>query len=303
MLSEIFYWVLNVSIVGSLMGLGLLALRRIKYLPRFVVYLLWLIPLFRLWSPFGLANRYSFLNLLSKFTTRTVVVWERAPGLTTSNFLMAADEYFPITYKTQLLEGVFTTASFVWIVVAAAGVLTAVLLYALTKSALKSAEHVRDNIYQSPQISSPAVYGIFRPKIILPTALAKGDSEYILMHERVHIARRDNLWRVAAVITACLHWFNPLVWIFLKCFFADMELACDAKVIRQLTAGQKKEYAVAVLTAAQGKAFFASAFGGAKTRVRIESILSYKKLTAFSAVCFAALFIAVAVVLLTNAAG
>jgi len=47
-----------------------------------------------------------------------------------------------------------------------------------------------------------------------------------------------------------------------------MELACDVKVVKKLSEQQTKEYASSVLAASVGKAFFASAFGGAKTRVR-----------------------------------
>lgn len=303
MLSEIFYWMLNLSIVGSLCGIIILALRRIKAIPRFAVYTLWIVPLARLWIPFGLANKYSLLNLLSKFTTKTVIVWERIPLFSISNFVMGANAYFPIAYKTDLLANVFAVASVVWSVIAAGSVIAAVLLYFFTKSELKNAELTEGNIYKSDKITAPAVYGVLKPKIIVPSAMAEGDTGYIVMHERVHIKRRDNLWRIAAVITACMHWFNPLIWVFLKYFFADMELSCDNKVLKNLDESRVKQYAAAVLTASQGNAFFACAFGGAKTRVRIENILSYKKLTAVSALCFGALIAAIAIVLITNAAG
>ena len=306
MLAELFYWVLNVSIIGSFAGLAVLALRRIKRLPRLMVCSLWVLPLLRFWIPFGIANKYSLLNVVSQFTTRTVVVWDPAPAgpeFTMTNAVMAAESYFPVIYKTASLEAVFRAASLLWIIVAAAAVIAAVLLYALTKSELKSAEHIEGDIFKSNKIVVPAVYGIIRPRIILPAALAQGDIGYILMHERVHMRRRDNLWRVVAVVTACVHWFNPLVWVLLKYFFADMELACDEKVVQELDEARVGEYASAVLSASSGKAFFASAFGGAKTKVRIENILSYKKLTAIASLCFAALVFAVAVILMTNAPG
>ncbi|HWQ41764.1 MAG TPA: M56 family metallopeptidase [Desulfosporosinus sp.] len=301
MLSELFYWVLNISIIGSVTGLVVLSLRKIKALPRLAIYVLWSLPLIRFWLPFGIANEYSLLNLISKFTTRTVVIWEEVPQLTTTNSIMGAKGYFPLEYKTDLLENVFKVASLVWIIVCCAAILTSVLLYFLTKSELKSMELIKSNIYKSDRIAAPAVYGIIRPRIVIPTALAGGDIDYILLHEQVHISRRDNLFRVIAVLTACFHWFNPLSWIFLKYFFADMELACDAKVLKSLNEKQIKEYALTILTCASGKTFFASAFGGAKTKVRIESILSYKKLTLLSSLCFAALIMAIAVIIITNA--
>lgn len=300
MLSEIFYWALNISIIGGITGLMVLVLRRIRKLPRFTIYLLWTLPLIRLWIPFGISNPLSFLNILSRYTTKTVIVWNN-PQFSIANSIQAANNYFPIVYKTSLLENVFRVASLVWIVIATAAIMTALLLYFFTKSELENAVRIKDNIYQSDRITSPAVYGVFHPKIIIPTSLINGEINYILLHEQVHIKRKDNLWKVFAIITACLHWFNPLVWVMLKSFFADMELACDTRVIKNLDQKQTNEYATAILYAANGKAFFASAFGGAKTKVRIENILSYKKLTIFSSVCLATFFVVLVIISLTNA--
>ena len=303
---DIFYWVLNISILGSATGLIVMLLCRIRKLPRFGVYLLWVLPFIRLWMPVGIANRYSLLSVISHYATKTVVVWEAVPGspeFTMQNSIQAAESYFPIVYKTDLLKDVFHIAGMVWIIVAAAAVLCAVALYVFTKSALKGAEHIKDNRYQSDKVLSPAVYGVIKPKIILPANIADADLEYILKHERIHIRRRDNLWRIVAVLTACVHWFNPMAWIFLKSFFTDMELACDAGVLSKLDDNGKKEYASALLSCSIGKTYYASAFGGAKTKLRIENILSYKKLTLFSGLCFAALFIVIAVTVITNAVG
>jgi beta-lactamase regulating signal transducer with metallopeptidase domain len=301
MISEIFYWVLNTSIIGSAAGLIVLVLRKVKKLPRFAVYLLWAVPLIRLWIPFGIANQYSLLSLISKYTTKTVVILEDFPKFTATNTIMGAKSYFPIEYKTNLLEGILNVASNLWIIVAVAAVLTSVMLYCFTKSELRSVELIRDNIYKSDKITTPAVYGIIHPKIIIPDAIAEGNIDYVIMHEQVHSRRKDNLFRVIAVITACVHWFNPLIWVFLKCFFEDMELACDARVLRNLDKRQTKEYASAILECAAGKTFFASAFGGARTRLRLENILSYNKLTLLSSLCFAVLVVAIFVVLITNA--
>lgn len=301
MITQIFYWVLNISIIGSVAGLIILILRKIKKLPRFAVYLLWVIPLIRLWVPFGIANQYSLLSLVSLFTTKTVVIWEDIPEITMTNTIMGANTYFPIEYKTRLLEGILGAASVVWIVVAVAAILISIMLYFITKSELQFAELIRDNIYKSNKITTPAVYGIIRPKIIIPDEMAKGDVNYIIIHEQVHIKRKDNLFRMIAVITTCVHWFNPLSWIFLKCFFADMELACDTKVLKNLDEKQTKDYANAILACATGKTLFASAFGGARTSIRLENILSYHKLTLLSSLYFVVLVVAIVVVLITNA--
>lgn len=246
------------------------------------------------------------LTLISKYATKTVILWDTTTGLpygTMTNFAQAAESYFPVIYKTQLLKSVFETASIIWVIIAAAAILTSVFLYALTKRELRDARHVEGDVWMSAKVCAPAVYGIIKPKIIVPDWITETELPFILAHERVHIHRRDNLWRVVAVITACVHWFNPLCWLFLKWFFTDMELACDVKVLKTMGEGKVKDYAAALLSCAAGRSYFASAFGGAKTRIRIESVLSYKRLTVLSTAAFGVLIVAICFVLITNAAG
>ena len=104
-LSEMFYWLLNMSIIGGLTGLIVALLRKIPKFPRFAAYLLWILPLIRLWLPFGPASQWSLLNLISSFATKTVEVWQSAPGVpdfSLTNGFQAAASYFPIVYKSDL---------------------------------------------------------------------------------------------------------------------------------------------------------------------------------------------------------
>ncbi len=306
MLSEIFYWVLNISIIGGGTGLIVVLLGKSPKLPRFAAYILWTLPLIRLWIPFGMTNRWSLLSLISRYVTKTVMIWEEVPwtpDFSMTNSIQAAKSYFPIEYKTYLLKKIFEVASVIWVIIAIAAIITSVFLYILTKRELWDARHLKENIWISGKVTSPSVYGIIKPRIILPEWIPEKDMPYILAHERVHIIRRDNLWRIIAVITACIHWFNPLVWIFLYRFITDMELACDTKALKILGEDKAKDYATALLACAAGKSYFISAFAGVKTRVRINSILTYKKLTLLSTIAFIVLLVAVTAVLITNAVG
>ncbi len=121
------------------------------------------------------------------------------------------------------------------------------------------------------------------------------------MHEKAHIKRKDNLVRMFAFIVVRVHWFNPFAWLMLKMLFSDMELACDESVLSKIGEAQRKEYAHALLSAAEKTNRFAASFGGSKIRTRIENILSYKKISSFSITAFCALMIAISYILLTNA--
>ncbi len=303
---NIFYWVLNMSILGSIAGILILCLGKIKRIPAFAIYTLWSVVLLRLLIPFGLENKYSLLNLLSGFAVKTVKLppGNEFPQLSLTNFARAVDSYFPIVYKTELLAKVFKAAAAVWFAIGAASVIAVVVVYLFAKAEIKTSIVIKDNLYINDRIRTPMVYGVLHPKIILPAGLdlTTNTLEYILSHEKVHIRRKDNLFKVIAILTACIHWFNPLVWLFLKHFFNAMELACDAKLLKNYSDTQKKEYASALLDCAEKQSsLLFPAFGGTKIKRRIENILSYKKLTVFSCLCFTALLVSVAIILLTNA--
>jgi len=304
MISEIFYWILNMSIIGSISGLVILLLRKVKSIPRFFIYYSWSIVLIRMIIPFGIGSKYSLMSLLSKFTTKTIsfIDIDSIPVFLASNFIMGADGYFPIVYKSDLLKDIFHIASIIWIGIALILFLIVTLLYFSAKSDVRNAILVEKNIYRSVHVSTPAVYGIIHPKIILPAGITKSAAVFALAHEKVHIKRKDNLFRTVAIFTACLHWFNPLAWLFLKAFFMDMELSCDRKVVKCLPEEEKNNYARALLQCAENKqSFMTSAFGSSKTKTRIEYIMSYKKLTAVSCLFLVALFFGVAIALITNA--
>ncbi|MEM7327204.1 MAG: M56 family metallopeptidase [Pseudomonadota bacterium] len=83
--------------------------------------------------------------------------------------------------------------------------------------------------------SGPLVTGLTKPVILLPMwfeddyeAAERRDA---LVHELMHLKRRD-LWAFqAARIVAATQWFNPLAYTALRAFRTDQEAACDADVI------------------------------------------------------------------------
>ena len=291
------------SIIASFMGLIILLIRKIKFIPHRVTVLLWLIPFIRMTVPVGINSPYSLMSLISKFTTRTVTVFQPADDLAFSftNSVMAANSYDPITYKVNILEKVFAVAGMVWAVVALAILITLTVLYITTKREIKDAKAFRDNIYLSEKVTSPATYGIFRPRIVLPVSYDDKDLEFIVRHEKTHIRRLDNVWRILGFIAAAIHWFNPLSWVFLKIFLSDLELACDEMAVAGYDIDERKDYARTLLKCTGSRSMLVSAFGGAKIRTRIENVLSYKRMTVLSAIGFSILVIVIIFTLLTNA--
>lgn len=302
MLHEVFYWLLSMSISAVITGIFVLLVRNIKKIPKRITVILWLVPFIRMAIPVGLNGNHNLMSLISKITTRSIKVYQPTNHVSVSmmNMTTLADSYFPVTYGSVVLEKIFSISSIIWITVFIAIVLILAIIYFSTLHEMKDSVHMRDNIYFSTKITSPAVYEIIRPKIILPESYSDKDIELILLHERTHIKRRDNLWRVIAVLITAVHWFNPFAWIFLKMFLNDLELSCDECVIAKSGDDRIKEYAYQLVENKRSSNIFASAFSGGRTRKRIENILSFKKMTYFSATVFVLFITALLYVLLTN---
>ncbi len=303
LMGEVFYWVFNMSLTASFFGLLVLLLRRIKRIPRRFSVLLWIIPFVRMCIPIGLNSPCSLMSFLSRFTTKTVTVYQPTEDVAFSmmNSVMAANAYFPITYKVPIFSRVFSVSAWIWLTGVAIILIALTCVYIRTMRELKSTKHLKENVYLSDNVQSPAVYGIFHPRIVLPKNYGEEELRYILLHERTHVRRKDNLWRLFGLIATAVHWFNPLAWLFLKLFLTDLELACDEAALNGLSDEEQKDYARSLLSGVESESVLVSAFGGANLKTRISHIVTYRHLTAASVVGFAVLLIALLFVTLTNA--
>jgi beta-lactamase regulating signal transducer with metallopeptidase domain len=84
----------------------------------------------------------------------------------------------------------------------------------------------------------PAVIGIWRPVVILPSVLVRRKSPRelvpLLAHELVHI-RRGDLWiGMLQMLAQSLWWFHPLVRLACRWFTREAERCCDEAVIALL---------------------------------------------------------------------
>lgn len=313
-MDNVFYYILNMSLSSIIVILALMIIRLIKPLPKRVVYPLWILAFFRLIFPFALSTCWSLFNYTGKLVKRLITVDTiiqpsvPLPGLEKwafMNMIGEAKRYVPIEYKTESLRKIFIMGSIVWAIIVIAVLIAACILYILTMTELRKAILVKDNIYRSEMLLSPVLTGIFRTKIILPEALDPDSTEgrMVFAHENIHQKRLDNLWRVMAITIACVHWFNPFVWLMLKAFFTDMELSCDERVLAEGKFGieERKAYASALLSFSEDKRLVIStAFGQSGIKVRIVNVLNYKRLTVIGAAASAIFLLVLALVLITN---
>ena len=88
----------------------------------------------------------------------------------------------------------------------------------------------------SSQFTEAGLWGIRKPVILLPegatSQLSDDELAAVLMHELVHLERRDNLVVFLQRALTCLLWFYPLTWLIDRKLVEERERACDEEVLR-----------------------------------------------------------------------
>lgn len=101
-------------------------------------------------------------------------------------------------------------------------------------------------VIESPHIHTPAVFGFVRPRLLLPNGLSQRLTDdqlrLVILHELIHVKRRDVLQNWLLIGVQVLHWFNPIVWLALRRLRADRELVCDAAVLVLLNPAERHTY-------------------------------------------------------------
>jgi len=91
---------------------------------------------------------------------------------------------------------------------------------------------------ESCLLTSPALYGLIRPEIILPHGLVhqltEEELKHVFLHELSHFKKADNWWNCFFSLIQIINWYNPLVWYFRSKTQELQEQACDARVIGSL---------------------------------------------------------------------
>ena len=138
-------------------------------------------------------------------------------------------------------------------------------------------------VRSSDLISSPLTYGILHPVILLPKKLDRNDQvalKYVLTHEYVHIRRFDAITKILFAAVLCIHWFNPLAWVMYVLANRDMELSCDAWVLRMMGGENRSSYALMLIKMEDwrnGMSALCNHFGKNAISERIEAIMKFKK--------------------------
>ncbi len=140
-------------------------------------------------------------------------------------------------------------------------------------------------LWENPLAASPMLLGLFRPRIVLPSAaVSETDFRCTALHELTHYRRRDLLYKWLVQLTVCLHWWNPLVWVMAREIDRACELACDEAVLRRLKPEERLSYGDALLRALESGGGYRAARGSVSLgesaellKERLSAIMNFKK--------------------------
>ena len=134
------------------------------------------------------------------------------------------------------------------------------------------------------KVNSPMILGIFRPVLVIPREdYSFAEFNMIVRHELTHCKRHDIAFKVLLTAVNALHWFNPFVYLMVREANADIELCCDADVLRNADDVQRKAYAESILTSMEREKGFvpvSTCFSHGsihKMKERLENIVDNRK--------------------------
>ena len=292
----------QMSVAGGVLILFIVVIRAlaIHRLPKTTFLALWMIAALRLLLPFSIPLPFNIHIGLDVFSD---VVQELPSGNIASTLPGDSPPSYDIgTAVPSPATEHISTFEILWLV----GVLLLAIYFSISyfRSMRKFRMSIPDNtpyiqnwltahqisrplaVRSSDLISSPLTYGILHPVILLPKKFDRNDQaalKYVLTHEYVHIRRFDAITKILFAAVLCIHWFNPLVWIMYVLANRDMELSCDAWVIRMMGEKNRSSYALMLIKMEErrsGMSGLCSHFGKNAITERIEAIMKFKKATA-----------------------
>ena len=299
------------SVAGGVLILFIVVIRAlaIHRLPKTTFLALWMIAALRLLLPLSIPMPFKIHIDLDVFS-------DVVPKLPSGNIGFPLPGEGRPAYDTgAIVPGPAAERISVFVILWLVGVLLLALYFSISylRSMRKFRMSVPDNtpyirewlnahqivrpieVRSSDLISSPLTYGILHPVILLPKKLDRNDQaalQYVLTHEYVHIRRFDAITKILFAAVLCIHWFNPFVWVMYVLANRDIELSCDAWVIRMMGEKKRSSYALMLIKMEErrnGMSALCNHFGKNAISERIEAIMKFKKTSIWACILALAL--------------
>lgn len=143
---------------------------------------------------------------------------------------------------------------------------------------MKLAQRVK--LLQTTTLTTPAVMGVVKPLLLLPSSLVSGLSiqqlDLLLAHELAHIKRQDYLVNILQTLAETLLFYHPVVWWVSKVIRQERENCCDDMTL-QVTGQSALEYAEVLLRLEKSRQSLVLAATNGSLLRRVERLLSPSK--------------------------
>lgn len=313
-MDKIFLQIFNTAITTGWLVLAVLVARLLlKKAPAWIKCALWAIVAVRLVWPFSVESVLSLLPSAQTIPPSQLYVPEPQVNTGIGSLNSAINPGFsqvfqaePLNNSVNPLQVASFVAGWVWVLGVALLLGYALISYLRLWRRVRVSAPLEAGVYLCDHISSPFILGIVRPRIYLPSGLPREKWEPILAHERAHLKRRDHWWKPLGFLLLTVFWFHPLLWVAYILLCRDVELACDERVIKDLSAEEKKAYSNTLLECSLPQKWITAcplAFGETGVKQRIKAVLHYKKPTLWILTIALTLCALLAVCFLTNPAG
>ncbi len=104
------------------------------------------------------------------------------------------------------------------------------------------------SLYISPYASTPFLYGILRPRIVLPDIQFTAEElQHVFQHELTHWKRHDAWLKFLMLLINAIHWFNPLVYFARLDIDRFCELSCDESAVSSMNIEERRRYCELIL--------------------------------------------------------
>ncbi len=140
-------------------------------------------------------------------------------------------------------------------------------------------------VYTSPYASTPFLYGVLKPRIVLPDIeFTTEELQHVFYHELTHWKRHDPWLKFLMLLVNAVHWFNPLAYIARYDIDRFCELSCDESVVTSMNTEERRRYCELMLNvlwhATGHNAKLISAFSDKRKQIerRITFMLNCKKM-------------------------
>ena len=300
-MSALFLKIMNLSITASWLILAIILIRPImKKVPKWIQCALWILVAVRLVCPFSIESMFSLIP--SSEPIPQSIEMERLPAQIT-NPVVEKNLTTVVSASVNPMQILITGLSYLWVLGIIVMLGYAIFSYFRLKRLTRVLVEIGDNIRACDEVKSPFILGVLKPVIYVPSGYEGETLDYVLLHEKAHLRRHDNLWKPLGYVLLAIYWFNPLCWAAYILLCSDIEMACDEKVVRELDREGKAAYSQALLNCSfPQKRIVVSplGFGEVGVKQRVKSVLNYRKPSLVVIVFGIAMVIIVAVLFLTN---